>query len=156
MAADRSSALADVARTASTTALADIDHQILMLQGKLADRPGDHRPLIDQLSEALDRVAARQRLLADVTSSPDASLRDAERRRAALHKQLARTRATIEEQLQVALHGQRQIEEWEAEHEPDLIRLAVLSATRHAISHQKQIARNAEPPRHPASVEVAD
>jgi len=142
MAADLSTALAEIARTAAEPT--GIDHEIAVLRHALAERPHDHRHRIGQLAAALDVLTARQRLLDD-PGDRERSSRD-EKRRAALRSGLATARTHLEQRLADSIERQHTYDDWEAAHRTELERLAVLESTRAAVNHQKELAARARPP----------
>ena len=62
-----------------------------------------------------------------------------------VRSKLDATRAAIERRLRIANDRQARSESWERDQEPELTRLAVLSATKTAVAHQEQIARRLGP-----------
>ena len=148
MAADRSGNLADVVRVAAGTAHSDVEDELLLLRSTLQDRPRDYWAVITRLTETLDAITARQRLIAHTNPGGDPAKREV------LKVKLDQTRVGIEERLQVAYDGQHRFDRWAEVHEPELTRLAVLSATKLALDHQQGLVRTSGLPERSAGAEI--
>ncbi len=139
MVADRSAALADVART--DLAPDRLDAELAALRAALADRPRDHRHQITQLTSALDAVTARERLHGLSWRDAGAGHGEGEAKREALRSGLAAARTKLERRLAAVAEAQHRFDEWERAHQPEISRLAVLESTRVALDHQRGLAR---------------
>ena len=145
---DRSGNLADVVRVAAGTAHADVEDELLLLRSKLQGRPRDYRAVITRLAESLDAITARQRLIDHTNPGGDPA------KRTVLKVKLDQTRTGIEERLQIAYDGQHRFDRWAEVHEPELTRLAVLSATKLALDHQQGLVRTSGLPERSAGAEI--